>query len=719
VLNSLNKNQQLAVTTTQGPVLVLAGPGSGKTNVLTHRIAYLIYDQHTPMRNIMAVTFTNKAANEMRERVERIMDSKLRGMMLGTFHAICALILRREYEVIPYDRNFTIYDTYDQRSLVNECIERLNYDAKQHRPAAVLGAISKAKNEMIGPEAFVPETYRDQIVHEVYREYMRVLRVNNAMDFDDLLTQAVILFQQNPDVLARYEDLFHFVMVDEFQDTNMAQYELVRLLCQTRQNLFVVGDPDQSIYGFRGADYRNVRRFQKDFPGHTVITLDENYRSHQLILDAAMAVIRRNDDHIPRDLFSARKSGPLIEVHQLDNSFAEGDFIVSRINRLMHEEGYGLRDFAVMYRVNAQSRALENTFRDGGIAYQIVGGLRFYDRKEIKDALAYLHTINNPDDSQRLMRIINMPPRGIGKKSQKEFVTWAEARGDGYWVALKSLLDGESGPFASRALKSFRGFAKQLADWMAFSQRDDVEIAELMENVLADIDYEAYLSGQGTETEVQSRLENLQELRRELLEHEGFSLSEYLEKNALITDVDRLDPDEEAVMLMTLHAAKGLEFPVVFIAGVEDGLLPHSRSKDTLEGIAEERRLLYVGITRAKERLYMSYCSSSLDYSGFSTPSRPSEFLSDLPMEVIDAHQRGYQTRISNNPYARPAATTWNTPEEESKQPRFKAGDTVRHSIYGKGIVIKSMMTSGLEEVEIEFEEAGTKRMDGDFLTKV
>lgn len=717
-LDALNPNQRLAVTTTEGPVLVLAGPGSGKTRVLTQRIAYLITERKVPPYHIMATTFTNKAVGEMRGRVEKQLGISLRGMMLGTFHSICARILRQEAQYTSYDQNFTIYDTDDQRAVIKDILEAMKQETQAGKVYARLSAISKAKNELIAPDGFVAEDHQSKITKEVYKIYMKRLRANNAMDFDDLLMQTVILFRENPEVLRRYQEHYPYLLVDEFQDTNMAQYEMVRLLAQLHRNVFVVGDPDQSIYAFRGADYRNVKRFMQDFPDHKLITLDENYRSHQLILDAAMGVIRRNPDHIKRDLFSQRKKGPLVEIWQTRNALAEGDFVVDTIKTLMRSEGYRLRDFAIMYRTNAQSRPLENAFREGSLPYRIIGGLRFYDRKEIRDLLAYLHVINNPNDTQRLSRILNVPPRGIGKKTQEHFKEWVAVRGEGQWAVLNDLRRGITGIMGGRAAAELAKFADKLAGWI--EAKDTLPLVSLLDKVLADTNYIQYLKDSEKQEDALDRLENIGELRHELMEHEGYTLGEYLAENSLLSDIDVTDPNEETVVLMTLHTAKGLEFPVVFIAGVEEGLLPHSRSLSDMDQLAEERRLMYVGITRAKDRLYLSYAETRIFNYGDAGYTSPSSFLRDLPPHIIQFHSQSYSLPPIF-PYDKGTTlTSWADTGGAGvhRQANFKAGDVVYHPKYGEGIVVRSALEFDIEEVEVHFLEAGSKRLDGSYLIK-
>ncbi|NJL94098.1 MAG: UvrD-helicase domain-containing protein [Anaerolineae bacterium] len=491
------------------------------------------------------------------------------------------------------------------------------------------------------------------------------MRINNALDFDDLLMQTVLLLRNNATVLAEQQARFQYVMVDEFQDTNMAQYELVRLLARKERNLFVVGDPDQSIYAFRGADYRNVRRFQEDFPELSLVPLEENYRSHQLILDAAMAVIRKDPAHIKRELFSQRRNGPVIEVHELHTDSKEAEFVITRLARLREDEGYLLRDFAVMYRTNAQSPRPGRCFCGGPTSpYQIVGGVRFYERIEIKDLVAYLRLIFNPDDSISLARVLNTPGRGIGKKSEEMLFRWIAETGLGQWGALGRLLHGDTGPFAARPYKALHGFATLLEKWVGLSLLDETTPQGLLETIIEDIDYRAYIEDRSkTADEAQDRKDNITELRSILGTYEGFTLGEVLEKISLVADVDSLEDDVDAVTLLTLHAAKGLEFPVVFLAGMEEGLLPHERSTQNATQIAEERRLAYVGITRAKDRLYLTHATIRGGIYG-ADYSEPSRFLDDLPEEIIKRHSPWIAQRNARRQQISRAQTTWSVPAQ-------------------------------------------------------
>ncbi|MFP4323249.1 MAG: ATP-dependent helicase [Anaerolineales bacterium] len=731
LVDSLNPAQASAVTTTEGPVLVLAGPGSGKTRVLTHRLAYLQEALAVEPWRLMAVTFTNKAAREMRERIEK-MGYPAEGLKLGTFHAICAQILRIHAEHTPYTNSFTIYDTAEQRTMIREILLELNYDPKHFHPIHVLAKISAAKNNLNDfKDMALTNTPLDLVVEKVFPMYKKALHKNNALDFDDLLLETVRLFQNTPDVLEKYQNQVQYIMVDEFQDTNIVQYTLVRLLSTKYQNLFVVGDPDQSIYAFRGADYRNLRRIQADFPDLQVIKLEENYRSHQLILDAALAVIRHDPDHIPRQLFSKRTRGPRIMLIEVGNGHIEAHMIADKIKQLRLEEGYGPRDFAIIYRTNAQSRLLERGLKDAGLPYVILSGLRFYERKEIKDLLSYLYVVHNPNDVARFRRIINTPRRGLGKKSVDTIIEWAESRGNGLSDALAALHAKETpSPLDGRGAAMLEHFVNQLFAWIALCA-DGEPLIVVYDRILADINYTWYLSQSSkTESEYENKLENIAELRHEIIENAAGTLTDYLEQVSLVSDADTDSPDDEVVRLMTLHSAKGLEFPVVFMPGLEDNLLPHARSHDRAIDLAEERRLMYVGITRAKERLILSYAHTRYNVKGNDKLVDPSRFLQDLPANLVD-HQWAGEGINYSRPVNAPASFPRRNPREisvppslqnrrfETQKPRLRAGDIVHHSRYGAGIVQDVKVYDDVEEVSVLFEkDQQIRRLDGAYLKK-
>ncbi|MGD8627427.1 MAG: UvrD-helicase domain-containing protein [Anaerolineae bacterium] len=736
ILADLNEAQQQAVETVEGPVLVLAGPGSGKTRVLTHRVAYLVKAYQVPPWQIMAVTFTNKAAREMKERLYRLLGEQFRKLTIGTFHAICARILRREAEAAGISPRYVIYDSGDQRSLARRAIRDLDLDDKLYRPRSMLRLISRAKNELLTPDDMRPGTYREEITKRVYERYQVLLSESNALDFDDLLVKTVRLFAGDEALRHQYQRRYPFILVDEWQDTNMAQYELVKLLAGRRANLFVVGDEDQSIYRFRGADYRNVARFREDYPQARLILLERNYRSTQTILDVANAVIERNRQRHPKRLYTQKSSGPLVRLVEAYDEQEEGDMIVSEIQRLVALGEAQLGDCAVMYRTNAQSRPIEDAFVRRGLPYKLVGATRFYERKEIKDVMAYLRLIHNPYDGVGLARIINVPPRGIGTKTEATLANWAAEKGIPIYAALQLLLadeqeDGRQHPFATRARNALLGFTQMIE---AFSRaRYELNVLELLDRVLDLSGYAAYVQD-GTD-EGQTRWENILELRTVARDYADLpldtALTTFLEEVALVSDVDNLDEQVDAPTLLTLHSAKGLEFPVVFITGLEEGLFPHSRSMDDPEQMEEERRLCYVGVTRAKERLYLLRTFRRTLY-GESEMREPSRFLHDVPREAIQGREparparqqrldlgagrfrgRGQVTTFSPTvaAAARPQARPARSQPAPQAPARFVTGDEVEHQVFGQGVVIESKRAGGDEQVTVAFAGVGLKRL--------
>jgi DNA helicase-2/ATP-dependent DNA helicase PcrA len=739
ILAVLNPAQREAVEAVEGPLLVLAGPGSGKTRVLTHRVAYLVSEYGVPPWQIMAVTFTNKAAREMKERLYRLMGDPYRQLTIGTFHAICARILRREAEAAGISPRYVVYDSADQLSLARRAIRDLNLDDKLFRPRAMLNRVSRAKNELITPSEMQPTSYRDEVARRVYERYEVLLAENSALDFDDLLMRAVRLFRQDADVRLKYQRRYPFILVDEWQDTNMAQYELVKLLAGERANLFVVGDEDQSIYAFRGADYRNVARFRQDYPHARVILLERNYRSTQTILDAANAVIARNIQRHPKRLYTEHGGGPQVTVVEAYDEQEEGDIIVSEIQRLVARGQVQYGDCAVMYRTNAQSRPIEDALVRRGMPYKLVGATRFYERKEIKDVLAYLRLIHNPYDGVGLARIINMPPRGIGQKTLAALVKWAEGMGVPVYAALQVLSEREGAkgseadaeaakvPFdgrAKRALLNFTGLIEELN-----RAQQTLNLLELLDLVLEHAGYAAHVRD-GTD-EGQVRWENILELRSVARDYADLppetALTTFLEEVALVSEVDNLDEKVDAPTLLTLHAGKGLEFPVVFIAGLEEKLFPHSRSMEDPEQMEEERRLCYVGVTRAKERLYLLYTFRRTLY-GESEIREPSRFLADIPVHLVrgrEEKQPGRQqslgleagrflgrTPVSSAPTV-PAQRPRQSAVERPQLPvlRFQTGDQVQHEVFGQGVVIESKPSGTDEQVRVAFAGVGLKRL--------
>lgn len=709
LLTGLNPQQIDAVTAKPGPTLIIAGPGSGKTRVLTHRIAHLI-QQGTPPFKIMAVTFTNKAAKEMRERVEKLLSGELRGLTIGTFHSICARILRREAARLNVTHEFVIFDDNDQLAIIKQALERLNLNDKQYKPQTLLGAISKAKNELIPPEDFTPDSYFNEIASRVYAEYQKLLRQNNAYDFDDLLCEVVYLFRNQPDILKKYQTQYDHVLVDEFQDTNTAQYAIVNLLTAAKRNLYVVGDPDQSVYRWRGADYRNVKRFESDHPDTKVILLEQNYRSTQNVLDAAMSVINRNHNRTRKQLFTERGTGTKIQIYEAYNEAEEAEYVVSTIATLVKRDELNASDMAIMYRTNAQSRPLEEVFIRGNLPYRLVGATRFYGRREVKDVIAFLRLVHNPNDSVSLQRIINVPTRGIGAKTVETLLNAANR--DGVSPA-DILLDAERcKKVGGRGGIPLSEFGDVLHGWI--ESKGELPVAKLIDRILSDIDYNRYIND-GTE-ESEERWDNVIELRSVAVEYPQITLSEFLEQVALVSDQDTLT-EGGGPTLLTLHAAKGLEFGTVFLVGLDEGVLPHERSFEDEESMAEERRLMYVGLTRAKDRLFITRAFRRTNF-GSSDISSPSRFLSDLPDHLLT----GNFSKASRNSQAYERMTTWeNSAKKDSSRPirlkikdsegKYKTGQRVKHPLFGDGMIIESKGEGDDELVTVAFEGAGIKRL--------
>jgi DNA helicase-2/ATP-dependent DNA helicase PcrA len=740
LLDGLNPEQRRAVETVEGAVLIVAGAGSGKTRVLTQRIAYLVREHAVRPHEILAITFTNRAAKEMVERVGESMGGSARGMWVMTFHAACARILRAEAELIGFRPGFTIYDQGDQVRLVRDVLEdELEKDPKRYPPRGIHARISDAKNRLVGPEQFAGEVsgFFDQTVAEVYGRYQRRLLQAGAMDFDDLLMHAVRLLEDVPDVRERYQRRFRFVMVDEYQDTNHAQYRLVRALSATHGNVCVVGDSDQSIYSWRGADIRNILDFEQDFPNASTIRLEQNYRSTQAILDAANGVIEHNRDRQPKRLWSDLGNGEKVKIVECEDEQAEARLVVTRIAQLM-DEGYSASDIAVFYRTNAQSRTIEDLLRRHDIAYQVVGGLRFYDRAEVRDALGYLQVLANPSDALTLRRIINAPRRGIGDTTVSRLVQHAEAFGMTLRESLREADDALPNAAARRNVTAFGELLDRLEE-LARS----LSVAELLERVLEDTGYRETLREERT-IEARGRLENLDELvgvARDFdsrVDEGPRDLATFLQELSLVSDADEDEHTHRSlVTLMTLHTAKGLEFPVVFLVGMEDGVFPHVRAIE--EGnLEEERRLCYVGMTRAREHLCLLYCRSRMLF-GSRNSNPPSTFLAEIPAAVVD-HERmrptyqslsratvpgtrdggwgpgraGWERERSSGFRSAPApSATTTVPKPVAARPKADApilgtGDTVKHAKWGEGIVI------GVESTDIvivRFPTEGEKRL--------
>ncbi|MBN1642307.1 MAG: UvrD-helicase domain-containing protein [Anaerolineae bacterium] len=715
LLGVLNAAQRQAVTATEGPVLVLAGPGSGKTRVLTHRVAYLIQERRVPAWRIMAVTFTNKAANEMKERLLVLLgDADLGSLTIGTFHAICVRLLRREADALGIDRNFVIYDDSDQRSLVRQAIHDLNLNDKLYTPRAMHGVISRAKTEMLGPQDFTPSTYREEVARRVYVRYQELLAENNAFDFDDLLLRVVVALREQPALLEKYQRRYQYILVDEFQDTNAVQYELVRQLSGGYSNLFAVGDDDQSIYAFRGADFYNVLRFERDYPSTTKILLEQNYRSTQAILEIANAAIAPNTQRTPKKLFTERRKGALALVHEAYDENQEGRWVVQTIQDLTRD-GVSPGDCAVMYRTNAQSRALEDAFLAEGMPYKLVGATRFYARREIKDLMAYLRVVHNPYDTVSMARIINVPARKIGTKTLSSLNNWAASRGALLYDAMQDLAEAERAPIAAAGRRALLRFFEMWRGWVAV--RDEISVLELLDRILRESGYEAYLRDGSQEGE--DRWENVLEFRAVASEYTHLPTQEalltFLEEISLVSDVDNLD-EGEAPTLLTLHSAKGLEFGAVFIVGLNDGLLPHSRCFEDPDAMEEERRLFYVGVTRAKDRIYLSHTFRRTLY-GNSDLGAPSRFLSDIPthlqMSVAEAAPR--QTGFSLGRARESTRTRRASDKSAASQGPYKAGDKVRHPMFGEGTVIEVKRRGGDWDITVAFQRRGIKTLAASF----
>jgi DNA helicase-2/ATP-dependent DNA helicase PcrA len=708
-LDKLNPQQRQAVTAGAGPVLVLAGPGSGKTRVLTQRVAYLIGSEGARPYHMLAVTFTNKAAREMESRVRALLgEQATTGLWLGTFHAICARLLRREAEHLPFDASYVIYDEDDQLRVVKAAVRDLNLDEKTYRPASVHAAISRAKNELILPEDYPTQTYRDEVVKRVYTRYQDLLKQSDAVDFDDLLLWTAHLLSQFPPVREKYARRFEHILVDEYQDTNYAQYVLLNQLASIHKNIFVVADPDQSIYAWRGADYRNVQRFEQDYPDCRVILLEQNYRSRQIILDAAMAVIDRAPHRRRKQLFTERGAGEKVFYYEALDDYTEAAFVVDSIAQLVASGQHEPGECAVMYRTNAQSRLLEEAFLQARLPYRLVGAQRFYGRREVKDLIAYLRLVHNPADEVSLDRVLNVPPRGVGDKTVLALHSAAREAGVAPAAVLMDLAAGDASPyrakFSGRSVLPLADFGALLSGWRAEAQR--LTVAELFDRIAAQVNYKEYIDD-GSE-EGAERWENVQELRRLTLEYESRTLTDFLESVALISDQDTLSEGKNAPTLLTLHAAKGLEFGAVFIVGLDDGLLPHSRSFDEPESMEEERRLFYVGITRAKDRLYLLRALRR-GGRGYAEETIPSRFLDDIPAELLAGTGRGgRRLRAESTPSWRSVSAAQS---DAATQAQYRAGMRVRHSVWGEGIVLNSRLQDNDETVDVVFESVGIKRL--------
>ena len=659
ILKGLNDKQYEAVVNTEGPCLVIAGAGSGKTKVLTHKIAYLIGEKGAKPWDILAITFTNKAANEMKERIANLVGDDAKDIWMGTFHSICVRILRRFIDRIGFDSSFIIFDTSDQRTLVKACMKDLAIDDKLFNDRSVLSEISNAKNEMLEPEQYTARAnsdFRKEKIATVYELYQKRLKENNAIDFDDIINYTIKILMENPDILEYYANKFKYVLVDEYQDTNKAQFTLVTLLASKNGNITVVGDNDQGIYSFRGADISNILNFERDFPGTRIIKLEQNYRCTGNILKAANNVIKNNEVKYKKELWTQNEEGNLPKVYQADNEYDEATYIVTQIEHLKREEYYKYSDFAVLYRMNTQSRAIEDILRRENIPYKIVGGLKFYERKEIKDIIAYLRLIQNSADNLSLKRIINEPKRGIGKTSLEKVELLAEQNATSMYEIIKHA--DQYG--LNRVYLNSREFINTIEELK--DKKDKLVISELIKTTLKKTGYTKALEDENT-IEAENRIENLEEFLTVAIEFEEEyaenSLSQFLEGITLSSDIDNVEETEDSVTLMTLHSAKGLEFPVVFLVGMEEGIFPGYKSISEPKELEEERRLCYVGITRAKEHLYLT-CSKQRTIFGSTSYNPVSRFLKEIPEDLLEGYQEAFGEEDANkNQMFKDSNYTW------------------------------------------------------------
>lgn len=766
LLEGLNNKQYEAVTNTEGPCLVIAGAGSGKTKVLTHKIAYLMAEKGIKPWDILAITFTNKAANEMKSRVETLVGDIAKDMWIGTFHSICVRILRKQIDRIGFDTSFIIFDTSDQKTLMKQIIKAQNLDDKLYSDKSVLYEISNAKNDMLEPDKYMAKVkgdFRKEKIAELYEIYQKRLKENNAIDFDDIINFTIKILLDNPDLLEYYSNKFKYVLVDEYQDTNKAQFTLVTLLASKYGNITVVGDNDQGIYSFRGADITNILNFEKDFPGTKIIKLEQNYRCTQNILNIANEVIKNNETKYEKKLWTSNEKGNIPKVFRGDNEYDEANYIVRQINTLKMEEYYKYSDFAVLYRMNSQSRSIEDVLRREDIPYKIVGGLKFYERKEIKDVIAYLRLIQNTSDNLSLTRIINEPKRGVGKTSLDNIDMIAANSG----VSMYEVIKNADTYGLNRVFANTREFINTIEELK--SKKDDIKVSELIKLTLNQTGYTKALELENT-VEAESRLQNLDEFLTVAIEFEeesaDNSLSEFLEGITLSSDLDGMEESEDSVTLMTLHSAKGLEFPVVFLVGMEEGIFPGYKSIGEPKELEEERRLCYVGITRAKENLFLT-CSRQRTIFGSTSCNAVSRFIKEIPANMLDGYEEieenrnntyneseydwsygenrktsSYNNYGNGSYYDSPISTykdiatassrgTKNTFQFRSADSflkslnknkndnidlsAYKAGVRVFHKKFGEGI-INSVETEGEDlKVDINFEKAGHKRLMAKF----
>ncbi len=687
ILNGLNDKQYESVINTEGPLLVIAGAGSGKTKVLTHKIAYLIQEKNVLPWNILAITFTNKAANEMKERITGLVGETAKDIWMGTFHSICVRILRKHIEQIGYDSSFIIFDTSDQKSLIKKCLKELQIDDKQFSEKSVQAEISNAKNEMLEPEQYAFKAHGDfrrEKIATVYELYQKRLKENNAIDFDDIINFTIKIFNEKPEIANYYSSKFRYILVDEYQDTNKSQFTLVKMLAEVHQNITVVGDNDQGIYSFRGADISNILNFEKDFKNTKIIKLEQNYRCTGNILKAANAIIKNNETKYEKKLWTQNDEGTLPKVYSADNEYDEASFIVDQISRL--KENYKYSDFAVLYRMNTQSRAIEDILRREAIPYKMVGGLKFYERKEIKDIISYLRLAQNPSDNLSLIRVINEPKRGIGKTSLDQ----VEQMANHHETSMYEIIKDANLYGLNRVYLKSRDFIDLIED--ARNKKDTMSVSELIQYMLKKSGYIKALEDEKT-IEAENRIENLEEFLTVAIEFEKEeaenTLQDFLEGMTLSSDIDNVEETEDSVTLMTLHSAKGLEFPVVFLVGMEEGIFPGYRAIGEPEAIEEERRLCYVGVTRAREKLFLT-CSKMRTVFGSTSCNLPSRFLEEIPQELLDGYEDSFGTGLKKSKEEREYAWTYGNNKDAGKIKTYNISDTVgktvaaASSVFGK-----------------------------------
>lgn len=725
MLDKLNERQKEAVLATEGPVLVLAGAGSGKTTVLVNRIAYMISEKHIRPWNILAITFTNKAAREMKDRIERLLGDTAKDMWIGTFHSVCVRILRSCIDLLGYSRDFVIYDTADTKTVMKECLRELDIDEKSFPVRNVLSIISNAKNDLMDAATFenvYKSDYRMSIIAKIYYRYQTKLRKNNAVDFDDIILNTVKILSENPDVLSKYQDKFQYILVDEYQDTNNSQYLLINLLAQANRNLCVVGDDDQSIYKFRGANIGNILNFEDDYSDVQKITLDQNYRSTQNILDAANSVISNNKGRMGKSLWTSNGDGNKVFVYTGTNEYDEARYIARQIKKHFDEQG-SFSDCAILYRTNAQSRVIEEMLMRESVPYKVLSGLRFYDRKEIKDIIAYLRVVYNPNDDVSLARIINEPKRKIGNATLEKARNIAREKETSLYDVISHADDYPEFKTAIKKLLSFSEIIQSL-----IKLKDTVTIEDLTGRILNDTGYMPELVMEDT-TESKTRIENLGEFISVITEFEkneetGNTLGEFLENISLVSDIDGYDENEDSAILMTIHSAKGLEFPIVFLSGLEEGLFPGMRSMESDDDIEEERRLCYVAITRAKEQLYITKTISRTIH-GKTMPTTASRFFKEIPVEYLE-DKTTLQPKVAKvmqdlgvRNAAAPKKEVYMTKgfgssvksSGSTDYSKFKAGDAVEHRTFGRGEILKATPCGNDCILEIQFESIGFKRL--------